>query len=302
MIRYLAEHREIKWVDVTQPTDDELLEISEKFGLPYSYVKHCLEPEHMPEYEALFGTDVKYISLRMFDDNVASDADTVRTLTQKLVLFYGPDFIVTLHNRTHSIFNSFCLRLQESLKQPRPVNQVVDRTLMQVLHTYDEPIANARQKLDNYEEKVFIKADNTLLIKDIYYLKRRITVIKALLDATLEVSRELPDTDSHERYHEVEHYNEKLIFRNNELLEGMNSLLNLHLALNAHRTNEVMRILTVFSVLFMPLTFIVGVYGMNFENMPELKTRYGYFMVLCFMASLGCGLFIWFKKRGWLKI
>jgi magnesium transporter len=51
----------------------------------------------------------------------------------------------------------------------------------------------------------------------------------------------------------------------------------------------------------MPLTFIVGVYGMNFENMPELKWRYGYFEALLLMAIIGIGMYIWFKKKGWFK-
>ena len=62
-----------------------------------------------------------------------------------------------------------------------------------------------------------------------------------------------------------------------------------------------MKILTVFTSIFMPLTFIAGVYGMNFENMPELKWQYGYFEALLLMAIIGIGMYIWFKKKGWFK-
>jgi magnesium transporter len=65
--------------------------------------------------------------------------------------------------------------------------------------------------------------------------------------------------------------------------------------------NEIMRVLTVVSAIFIPLTFIVGVYGMNFENMPELKYPYGYYSVIAFMFALAIGLVLLFIKRGWIK-
>jgi magnesium transporter len=78
-------------------------------------------------------------------------------------------------------------------------------------------------------------------------------------------------------------------------------MANLYYAAQGQRMNEIMRVLTVVSSIFIPLTFIVGVYGMNFEHMPELKYRYGYYTVIGGMFILGLGLLIYFIKRGWLK-
>lgn len=74
-----------------------------------------------------------------------------------------------------------------------------------------------------------------------------------------------------------------------------------YMSIKADRMNSIMLTLTVFTVIFMPLTFIAGIYGMNFEYMPELKWRYGYFAVLGLMAIVGVSMFIWFKKKGWLE-
>ena len=81
----------------------------------------------------------------------------------------------------------------------------------------------------------------------------------------------------------------------------MITLLSVQLALASHRTSEVMRVLTVFSVFFLPLTFIVGVYGMNFAFMPELRHRLGYPGVLAFMALVTLLIYRWFRGRGWLR-
>jgi magnesium transporter len=74
-----------------------------------------------------------------------------------------------------------------------------------------------------------------------------------------------------------------------------------YLSVSTHRTNRIMQVLTVITTIFMPLTFIAGVYGMNFEYMSELKWKYGYFLVLSVMISMGVGMYGWFKRKGWLK-
>ncbi len=64
--------------------------------------------------------------------------------------------------------------------------------------------------------------------------------------------------------------------------------------------NEIMKVLTIFAAIFIPLTFVAGIYGMNFENMPELKLSYGYFTALGVMGSIGIGMLFYFKKKGWI--
>jgi magnesium transporter len=85
------------------------------------------------------------------------------------------------------------------------------------------------------------------------------------------------------------------------LVEEAQNLIAMHLAVASHRTNEVMRVLTLFSVFFLPLTFIVGVYGMNFHYMPELERRWGYPAVIAVMGVVCASIFLWFRRLGWLK-
>jgi magnesium transporter len=77
-------------------------------------------------------------------------------------------------------------------------------------------------------------------------------------------------------------------------------LLNIHFNVVANRTNDVVKILTIFSAIVLPLSLIAGIYGMNFENMPELKTRYGYFLTLGFMVLLAIALLFYFWRKGWI--
>lgn len=84
------------------------------------------------------------------------------------------------------------------------------------------------------------------------------------------------------------------------LRESVSSILDIHLSNTAQRTNEIMKFMTVFSSIFIPVTFIAGVYGMNFKEMPELKTKYGYYFVWAIMLSSIIGLLIMFRRRRWI--
>jgi magnesium transporter len=101
-------------------------------------------------------------------------------------------------------------------------------------------------------------------------------------------------------FRDVQENAESYHFYADELLDDANTLLTVQLSLASHRTSEVMRVLTVFSVFFLPLTFIVGVYGMNFEFMPELREPWGYPAVLALMAAVTFVIYRWFRRRGWL--
>jgi magnesium transporter len=82
--------------------------------------------------------------------------------------------------------------------------------------------------------------------------------------------------------------------------ENTNHLLNIYFNISSQRTNETMRVLTIFSVFFMPLTFIVGIYGMNFHNMPELSWQYGYPATIAAMAIVTIVIYSWFRRKKWL--
>ena len=82
-----------------------------------------------------------------------------------------------------------------------------------------------------------------------------------------------------------------------ELVAG---LIDFYLSMNANKMNEVMKFLTIISTLFIPVTFIAGIYGMNFDNMPELRHPYGYFITLCIMVLTIFSLLIYFRRKKWL--
>jgi magnesium transporter len=136
-----------------------------------------------------------------------------------------------------------------------------------------------------------------------YLIKRRVSLTKRLLWHTISVgNRFSPGQDRNmPLMQDLRENAESMHFYADELLEDVNNLLHMQLSLAAHRTNEVVQVLTVFSAFFLPLTFIVGVYGMNFEHMPELPQAWGYPAVWAVMIGVSAAIWLWFRRRGWLK-
>jgi magnesium transporter len=171
---------------------------------------------------------------------------------------------------------------------------------------YTEVMASIEEELDILEEKIFNDTPLKHPTKMLYDLKRQLIsvrkAVRPLLDASSQLLKEenrfLNSTqiymkDLRERIMQVS--------ENVELsIDTCNSLLDLHLNLTSHKTNEVMKVLTVMSAVFLPLTFIAGVYGMNFENMPELKAKFGYHYTWAAMGIITAALLGLFRMRRWI--
>jgi magnesium transporter len=293
------------WVDIENPSQSELEAIAAKYHLPFRAVQDCLDAEHLPKFER-FG-DLNFIIIRSYDETAAPDADTVQELTRKVALFESEGFLITIHRVRQRYLEDLKAEWRakvaggDSCKSHIVMLSVLNRAI----HSFEPPITKNRNSLEDFETKVFRHSGETL--EDGYYLKRRANTFRRMLRMTLDI---LPSVaaeykDEASALQDVKEMGERLYFYAEEFLENINNLLNLYLALSSHRmsaashkTNEVMRILTVFSVFFMPLNLITGVYGMNFEFMPELKWPYGYLMAISLMAMITVTVMVYFKRKG----
>lgn len=300
----------LAWLDVVQPTPSELEEIARTHGLHASAVQDCLDPEHLPKFEQ-FDTH-SFVIIRAFDQESKGSCATVQELTRKIAIFAGPSFLITIHRTEQPWLATLEARLQAEPGARVGKEGLQTYLLTQVLNgavdTYLMPMEAIEARIDAFEELVFGGRDADARafaedLREIHMLKRQVTLIKRLLWRTLDVVQRLTPSSgrSASLFRDVQENVESSHFYADELLDDVNTVLNVQLALAAHRTGEVMRILTVFSVFFLPLTFLVGVYGMNFDFMPELRSRLGYPMVLAAMGGIVLSIYLWFRRRGWLR-
>jgi magnesium transporter len=296
------------WLDVVDPTRDELADIARRYGLHPMTVEDSLEPEHLPKYERIGSTT--FIIVRAFDTASSRDCSTVHEMTRKVAIFYGSDFLITIH-RTEQ---PFLTALMEKYRRASPPEGSAERRkgflprlLIDLINgaigTYEKPLQDAELSIDTFEATVFGEHELTGLLRRIYLVKRRVTLMRRMLSHTLDAVKKLVPASEPTAplYQDLRENVESTHFWADELLEDVNNLLSIQLALASHRTGEVVRVLTVFSVFFLPLTFIVGIYGMNFEFMPELRHRWGYPAVMIGMGLVTIAIYLWFRRRGWLR-
>ena len=293
------------WVDIEFPSKGELEGIAQQYHLPSHAVQDCLDAEHLPKFER-FG-NLNFIIVRSFDDQAPVDADTVQELTRKIAVFESEGVVITIHRREQKFLSELKddWRTKAKLGDPCKSHLVLLNILRGAIQSYQRPVTENRNTLEEFETKVFKHSGETL--EDGYYLKRRASTFKRMLRMTVDILPSVADEYKEEAstLQDVKENGERMCFYAEEFYENITNLLNLYLSLSSHRltaashkTNEVMRILTVFSVFFMPLNLVTGIYGMNFQDMPELKWHYGYPFALGLLISITILIFFYFRRKG----
>jgi magnesium transporter len=282
------------WIDVTDPTREELLDLARRHGLHPAWVQDCLDPVHLPKHETL-GSQ-KFVIVRSYDEATDSEAASTQSLTRKLAIFASGPLVLTIHRKPQAYLDRAKRELPEKLPAEEAPSALVPLLVTAALDTFRAPIDAAEEAVARHEESVFGKHDVKNVIRQVYLLKRRVTVIRWVVRHTRDVLLRLePSGRSAPLQVDARETADSVYFGADELIEDIDGLINIQLSLSAHETNEVIRVLTIFSAFFMPLTFLVGVYGMNFVHMPELKWRYGYALAWAAMAATCAGIWVGFR-------
>jgi len=292
------------WIDITAPNPEDLPAVAAEHGLHPLAVQDCLDPEHLPKYEKL-GTTT-FVILRAFDEGAADDADTVHALTRKVALFFDSERLITIHRAPQGFLEGLKREPPRLLfPEERAVAVQVLALVNGVIDTFWKPLEDVERRLTDMEPRTVRHRERPALIHELFHMKRRMSALRSTARHTLETVRKLTaptegNLPASPRLTDARENAESLYFATDEMIEDVTSLLQLTLAAADHDTNEIVRVLTVFSVFFLPLTFIVGVYGMNFDVMPELRWRLGYPVV--WAAMLGCclAIYLWFRRKDWL--
>lgn len=288
-----------EWLDVTNPSMDELREIARKYNLHESSVNDCLQPDHLPKYEIVGNEGDIFIILRLHSSDVTSQADTVRELTDQISIFVKEERIITIHKNEWTQADKIKEEYMSS-EDCKSAHHILNEIIKTGLATYDDHASRLNREIEFFETNMFLKNRKKSLLEDMYYLKRKVDVTRRILILTFEIVDKIDNQPGNTYTRDTRDLYVKLHSIYDSLFENTNQLLSIYFSLSSQRTNEIIRVLTIFSVFFMPLTFIVGIYGMNFEFMPELKMKYGYPGVMILMGVITGCIYYWFKKREWL--
>lgn len=285
------------WWDVVDPTPQVLRGIADRFKLHHTSVQDCLDPEHFPKIEKV--GDTLFLIVRCLDSKAPKDADDLLTLTRKLACFIKKDFLITIHRGDQP----FLIDARANVGVDQSPEDIFVRLMKKTIDSYMPYLEGVEGELERLEKELLGRSPSSSELISLYSLRSRLSLIKRQVWHTGNVLKEfitVYSTKPTPWHTDLRESAEGLWQYCDELMEDVQNLLGLHIALSGHRTNETMRFLTVVSLFFLPLTFIVGVYGMNFEFMPELSWRYGYFGSLGLMIAVSLFIYWKVKSKGWL--
>jgi magnesium transporter len=238
------------------------------------------------------------------------DENNTFVLHQEQISFIlGQNYLISFQEKSSKHFNDVRDRIEKKRGKIRfkGPDFLLFRMLDAIIDNYFEVLEDITDSIEKLEAKLLHTGSNETL-QLIEFQKRKLIelrkIVLPLKEVTLQLDKSIsPFLDSNNHHYFADLKENCLavleeIDANKQILEGM---ANLYYAAQGQRMNEIMKVLTVVSAIFIPLTFIVGVYGMNFKYMPELEYEYGYYIVIGIMLATALGLLRYFFNRGWLK-
>ena len=299
----LEDQSAVIWVDMEAPTEADEQILLDVFHFHPLTVEDCRENRHYPKIEE-FETYVYFIV-----HGVTADTSSARFNTIELDGFLGSNYVITYHHDSfRSIANVKQLLRTSPIACQRGTAFLLHQILDQVVDYYSPVLDDFDERIDQLEDNIFnLRRPNNQILSEIMELKRSVLRLRRIsvkqMDILHRMSRGefalIPDV-MRPFYRDIYDHLVRVVDLSESYRDLISGSLEAYLSVVSNRLNEIMKVLTIFSAIMLPLTFIAGVYGMNFDNMPELHSRYGYYAVWGLMILVAVGMLLFFKRRGWI--
>ncbi len=290
------------WLNISGPPDEtETTILSERFKLPKLAIHDAQRERHSPKIEVF--DHLVFVILRDLIEDMDSGDLTVASLS----LLMAENFLVSRHYNPvpaiETIFSAVQSKPEELDAGPAHVAYLVSR---KIADNYTAVVLDLEERLADLEDEVFDRhGDDTIELITRYnrsfkQLRRHLANQRDVVSQLHRPTVPMPLKLNRHEFNDVLEHLERLTSLCHLNQELASDLLNTHLNLVSHRLNHVMRVLTIATVIFLPLSLLAGIYGMNFQFMPELNWHFGYFGALGIMAVIVITLVTVFKRKEWL--
>ena len=299
----LADKESLVWIDMEQPNEKDNQLLSDVFHFHPLTIEDAIETRNQPKVESYDN----YLFLIVH--GVTMETNSTNFVTRELDIYLGANFVLTYHHESFRSINAVKGQVRaNTFHCRRGADYLLHQILDKLVDLYIPVVDDFDAAINNLEDRIFqMKKGSNKLLEEIMDLKRSVARLVRISSKQMDVITRLANgefplisKDVLPFYRDIyDHLHRVSVLAENyrDLIGG---LLNLHFNVVANRTNDVVKILTIFSAIVLPLSLIAGIYGMNFENMPELHTRNGYYVALAMMFIVGVGLIIYFWRKGWI--
>jgi magnesium transporter len=291
----------VVWVDVVGTGDVAVLRaLGDEFGLHRLALEDVVNVHQRAKVED-YG-DHAFLVMRMVDPTNTAE-------TEQFAMFVGADFVLTFQERLGDCFGVVRQRLRDpgGQMQKRGADYLAYALLDAVVDAFFPVLEGLDERLEAIELCVLDRKEAPDIVPGLHDVRRCLIEVRRAVWPLREATSTLVRGEQRHFSADVQPYLRDVhdhVVQLLDLLENYremtSSLLDLHLSAVNHRLNEVIKLLTVISTIFIPLTFLVGVYGMNFGWMPELRVWWAYPALWLVMIAIAAAMLRWFRRRGWL--
>lgn len=293
----------VTWINIYGLHDLDLMKrLGEIFELHQLFQEDIMNTDQRPKYEDGDSYDGFILKMLKYDE------DAKQISAEQITLILGKHYVVTLQEQMGDVFNQVRERIRNAKKTSRlyDADYLAYALLDTIVDNYILVTESIGREIESLEDRIFINPDKSL-IEEIYklktelsYLRKSVRPVKDLMGEVLKSENSLLQE---KHMHFLRDLND-LIIQATDAIELYNGMISDHLNIYSttvnNRINEVMKVLTIFASIFIPLTFLAGIYGMNFEHIPELGFKYSYLIFWIVVICVGVGLLIFFRRKKWL--
>jgi magnesium transporter len=286
------------WVDFSTPNDSEAQLLGEFFHFHPLAIEDCID-EFSQRPKLDFFEDHIFLVLHAINQKTM--------ISEEVDLFVSEKYIVTFHKNEVTELNYLWDRLQATRGVKEGPFLIMHAIIDKLVDEYFPTVYVIEHELNSIEDNSENESIHKLMEQlfdvrsDLSRLRRSILPMRDLLYRIVQSERLSYLKDQKIYFNDVHDHLLKLVEMIESYREFSADIRDSYLSVNSNTMNSIMMTLTVITTIFMPLTFIAGVYGMNFEFMPELKWRYGYFVIIGIMLLIAIVMFYLFRARGWLR-
>lgn len=293
----------VQWYDIRGLHDINLIQkIAETFGVHSLATEDIVDVYKRPSYEEY--KNGHFISLKAFD----YDSKNQEVQPQTISIFFGKGFVLTFQEHEDDIFKSLRDRIETSKGRIRQrgtdyltyaiIDGVVDR-YFNVIDQVEETLEGIEDTISNDVDSINkgeLQATKLNLIK----IRKSVVPLREALNQFIRSESDMIDPRTEAYLRDVYDHTIQVAESTDTLRDILGGLQDLYISEISLKMNKIMQFLTIVTAVFVPISFLTGLYGMNFDVIPELKNPNGYFILLGVMIVITIGMFWWFKKKKWI--
>ena len=294
----------ITWVIVEGLANVDIVErIGVMFDIHQLVLEDILNTHQRPKFEEY--DDYLYIVLKC----LLPDSDTFSVSYEQISLLVLNDFVFMFKEKQDDIFQSVQQRIRTSKSRLREqgadylayaiLDHVVDQCFI-LIDSLDEAVTSLEDRLLESDPTKDMLNQIQRLKREIISIRRHVSPIRELLAGMLRSESELINEKTHIYLRDVSDHTIRVIESIESYRDILTGLLDIYISSVSNKMNEIMKVLTVFASIFIPLTFLVGIYGMNFKHMPELEWKWAYPSLWVVFIVVPIVLLVYFKRKKWL--